>query len=235
MLGLITGIMISLILVSFVVLCLGYVLIPIITETIEVVRRKPRTFASFGSIIFLLMIGCLLLWGIRSICGTGVSLILLAASGFGYLWVHILNSKKKRLRALKQKPRILIADDESSVLQILSEILEGQGYRVDTASDGTEAWEIFKAQKNDIAIIDMKMLGLDGFTLADRIKKLNFDTETIIITGYPSEDTKTKALKQGVADYISKPFKADDILQSVSTVLERQNSISQKKLIPTPA
>lgn len=112
------------------------------------------------------------------------------------------------------KKRILICDDEEGVREALKLILEGHG-QLDFARNGEEALEMIKKNPYDGILLDIKMPVRDGLETLEEIKKVRPGTKAIIITGYQSVETASKALKTGALDYISKPFDKEEVLEKI--------------------
>jgi two-component system response regulator HydG len=118
--------------------------------------------------------------------------------------------------------KILVVDDEIGIRQSLQKILEKEGFAVETASNGDEAFRIIRQGGVDLLISDIRMAGMDGVELLKVCKSVSPFTEVIIITGYASVDTAVDSMKQGAYDYITKPFKKADILKAVHKAIEKQ-------------
>lgn len=119
--------------------------------------------------------------------------------------------------------KILLIDDDEIVLESLSRLLESQGYRVERAKNGFQAIE--KAQSEDfhLVISDIRMPGMDGIELIQRLREITRERggkeiPEILITGYTDENSYLKALKLKVTDYLYKPF---DVNQFLSVVAKR--------------
>jgi two-component system response regulator PilR (NtrC family) len=119
--------------------------------------------------------------------------------------------------------RILVVDDEESLREILSIMLHREGYRVDAAVDGAQAMVRLKDHAYDLVISDIKMPRLNGFELLGHIKERTPDTAVIMITAFSSAEEAVEAMKQGAYDYITKPFKNEEIRLIVRNALERKN------------
>jgi len=121
-----------------------------------------------------------------------------------------------------QEARILIVDDEEVILQLLSRILQENGYSVQVARDGNTAFDKIKMDFFNLLITDLKMPKLDGLDVLREIKKVNPYIEVIIITGYPTIESAVEAIKIGAFDFICKPFDLREINETVNRCLERQ-------------
>jgi len=119
----------------------------------------------------------------------------------------------------------MIGDDELIVRESFMHWFERLGYLVETAASGFEALEKLKQSGYDLLFVDIKMPGMNGVELLDRVKEEYPDTIVIIITAYGSIDTAVEAMKKGAADYLLKPFKPEQL----SLVMEKV--LNQKKLI----
>jgi DNA-binding NtrC family response regulator len=112
---------------------------------------------------------------------------------------------------MEKKISILIVDDEESVRDSLTLWFTEDGYRVECAENAKKALLILESDTFDIILTDLKMPGMDGLELLQRIKSLNKDSIIIVMTAFASVDTAVKALKEGAFDYVTKPFDPDDL------------------------
>jgi DNA-binding NtrC family response regulator len=132
--------------------------------------------------------------------------------------------------------RILVIDDELDMLMLLRMIIEDNtDYEVETTNNPSEAVKMVMKNDYDLVISDLKMPGMDGLELFDEVKGMKPDLPLIIITAYGSLETADEAMKMGVADFITKPFRKDSILFTINRVLElarvrRENIELKKKL-----
>jgi DNA-binding NtrC family response regulator len=115
----------------------------------------------------------------------------------------------------QNKLKILILDDEPIVCKRLKPSLEKQGFQVDTFTRSFEALQAVKETTYDIIITDLKMEGMDGMRFLQEAKKLNPDTEVIVITGFATMETAKESFKKGVFDFIAKPFNLSEIQRAV--------------------
>ena len=116
--------------------------------------------------------------------------------------------------------RILVVDDESSIRQVVSTIIKTKGYDVETADDGETALEKLAESSFDVVLSDVRMERMDGITLLGKAQELYPDVTFVMLTAYSSIDTAMLALKNGAFDYLSKPFKVDEMLDTVERALE---------------
>ena len=115
----------------------------------------------------------------------------------------------------EQKTKILILDDEPIVLNRLKPALEKSGYNVEAFSRSLEASNRIMEQDFDIVITDLKMEGLDGMQFLTQVKERFPKTEVIVITGFATMDTVKESFQKGVLDFLAKPFKLGEILETV--------------------
>jgi ATP-dependent Lon protease len=127
----------------------------------------------------------------------------------------------KVLRAAK-KPHILVIDDEEIARKNLTHILTKENYEVTTASDGDEALKKLDASEFEVVITDLKMPGMDGMEILEKIKTKNPDTKVIMITGYATVPSAVEAMKKGAFHYIAKPFRLDEVRTTVKNALEKK-------------
>jgi two-component system response regulator PilR (NtrC family) len=116
--------------------------------------------------------------------------------------------------------RILVADDEASIRDGLSELLRDEGYDVVTAADGAEALASVAENNYDIIVTDLRMPGADGLDVLRRARELAPQTLVLLVTAYASVDTAVEALRQGAHDYILKPLLFEDVLSKLRRLLE---------------
>ncbi len=122
---------------------------------------------------------------------------------------------------------ILIVDDEASVRDSLYQWFTADGYRVDTADEGNSALKKLQEHPWDIILLDIKMPGMDGIELQNRIKQIDKNIVTIIITAYASVDTAIKALKDGAFDYVTKPIDPDDLSRLIRNAIEKRRLVTE--------
>ena len=118
--------------------------------------------------------------------------------------------------------QILVVDDDSLIRKSLYESLKLEGYEVITASDGVEAEEKLKSTLCQVVIADIKMPNMDGVELLRRIKKDYPEIAVILITGFGNIASAVEVMKQGAADYITKPIADEEIKFIIRRALEHQ-------------
>jgi len=123
---------------------------------------------------------------------------------------------------------ILVVDDEESIRTSLSYMLQKKGYSVITASDGGEASDILDKSDIDLVISDIAMPVLDGLELVARIHKQYRPPEILLITGEPSLESATSAVRLGIFDYITKPLNYDALITTVHRALEKKTLLDEK-------
>jgi two-component system, NtrC family, response regulator HydG len=129
--------------------------------------------------------------------------------------------------AIKTKGRILIVDDELAVRDALGKWFTSEGYAAHPSCSAREALEIIQKKEFDIALLDIKMPGMDGMELQARLKQADPDLTVIMMTGYASVETAVQALKRGAYDYITKPVDPDELSHLVANALEHKRASSE--------
>jgi len=127
--------------------------------------------------------------------------------------------------------RILVADDEESMRWVLSKALRKKGFTVDLADDGDEALKLIQDSNYDLAIFDIKMPGISGLDLLDRVRELKSEVLIVIMTAEASMKNAVEAMKRGAYDYITKPFDLDVIDAIIEKVIRAREMTSQVTLL----
>ncbi|HEV8643339.1 MAG TPA: sigma-54 dependent transcriptional regulator [Methylomirabilota bacterium] len=118
--------------------------------------------------------------------------------------------------------RVLVVDDEPSILMLLNDALTQWGYQVICAGTGSEALTALKTQVFDAALTDVRMPDMSGLDLLREIKKRDESIEVVIMTGYPTISSAVEALKEGAYDYLSKPLILDELHHLMQRLMERR-------------
>jgi DNA-binding NtrC family response regulator len=124
----------------------------------------------------------------------------------------------------KTKGKILIVDDETVVRDSLGKWFSSEGYQARPVASAREALESIQNTEFDVALLDIKMPGMDGMELQSRLKEADPELTVIIMTGYASVETAVQALKLGAYDYITKPIDPDELSHLVANALEHRRT-----------
>src|SRR6266550_3892750 len=122
---------------------------------------------------------------------------------------------------------ILVIDDEEIMREILEALLTREGYEVRLSANAAEGLELVRSMPFDAAIVDMMMPGMDGISALDEIKKIDDDLPVLMITAFASVENAIAAMKRGAYDYITKPFKNDEVLVVLRNAVERRQLIEE--------
>ena len=120
---------------------------------------------------------------------------------------------------MAEKSRVLVVDDEDALRQVLSAELVGEGYLVETASDGDEAISMVQNKKYDLLLLDIKMNKVDGFEVLKFVKKGYPAVKVIMLTGFADLKNAIESKKLGAEDFVSKPYDLVDLLTTIERVL----------------
>ncbi|MGB7217886.1 MAG: sigma-54 dependent transcriptional regulator [Vicinamibacterales bacterium] len=131
--------------------------------------------------------------------------------------------------AASRSGTLLVVDDEEVMREILETLLTREGYDVRVASSGAEGLEMARALPFDAAIVDIMMPGLDGIATLDELRRIDEDLAVVIITAYASVESAISAMKAGAFDYVTKPFKNDQVLVVVRNALERRRLVHENR------
>jgi len=117
--------------------------------------------------------------------------------------------------------KVLLAEDDRDFGNILAQYITINGFDVNLARDGNEAWESFRQDKPDICVLDVMMPEMDGFTLGEKIKETDPDVPLIYLTAKSLKEDIVKGLKIGADDYITKPFDPEVLILRINNILKR--------------
>lgn len=124
---------------------------------------------------------------------------------------------------IRMKPRILVVDDEESIREFLEIMLKKEGYDVTCVEDGQQAIDILKKKSFDMVISDLQMPHVSGIELLRHVKEQNHDLVFMMITAFGTTETAVEAMKLGAYDYITKPFKIDEVRINIANALRSQS------------
>lgn len=132
----------------------------------------------------------------------------------------------------KLDEKILLIDDEAEIRDLLTELLEDEGYKVYQAKDGVDGIEVFLNEAPDLVITDVKMPNKNGIEVLREVRSSNSEVDVIILTGQSDETTAIDCLRAGAYDYLLKPIEDLEILlAAVSRALQKRNLEKQNKLL----
>ena len=131
------------------------------------------------------------------------------------------------LHSARRAGSILVIDDEEIMREILEALLTREGYQVRLAASGEEGLELARSIPFDAAIVDVMMPGLDGIATLHELRNMDDDLPVLMITAFASVETAIAAMKLGAFDYITKPFKNDEVLVVVRNAVERRQLVAE--------
>ncbi len=127
--------------------------------------------------------------------------------------------------------RLLIVDDEPSMLDWLSVLLTRKGFEVQCFGSPSRALEHAAGRSPDIALVDLRMPGMDGIELLAELRKLNPELVGIVMTAYSSIDSAVRAMREGANDYLIKPFEIDQLMLSLERSLKVKEVLAENRLL----
>src|SRR5687767_11547423 len=128
---------------------------------------------------------------------------------------------------MRRNASVLVIDDEEIMREILETLLVREGYTVRLASNGTEGLDLARSLPFDAVIVDMMMPGLDGMRVLDELHNHDEELPVVMITAFASMENAITAMKKGAFDYITKPFKNDEVLVVLRNAIERRHLLSE--------
>ncbi len=129
--------------------------------------------------------------------------------------------------------RILVVDDEVGMRTLLQTLLESEGYVVEAAASGEDAAEMLQAREYEVLVTDLKMPGIDGLELVERARRAQPNVAVVMVTGYATVENTVAALRQGVDDYLTKPFDIEELRQTVARTLRNRRLREQDSKVLT--
>ena len=125
--------------------------------------------------------------------------------------------------ATGEAPVVLVADDDEDVLQLVAAVLEEEGYEIETARDGLEALDRLSTRRPDLALLDVRMPGVDGVELSRRIRRnpRTRDVPVILLSALVHAKYVARGFAAGATDYIRKPFSPNELIARVGATLDR--------------
>src|SRR5215510_6521532 len=129
------------------------------------------------------------------------------------------------------KPGLILVVDDEIMREILETLLKREGYNVRLASSGEEGLQLARSMPFDAAIVDIMMPGTNGIETLDELKRIDEDLAVIIITAYASVESAISAMKNGAFDYVTKPFKNDEVIVVVRNAMERRRLVNENRAL----
>ncbi len=123
--------------------------------------------------------------------------------------------------------RLMVIDDEPIVGKRLKQVFEKMGFEVETFTNPRVAIEAMGRNPFDIVVTDLKMEDMDGMDVLTEVRKINPNAKVIIITGYAQPETASEAFREGVFDFMVKPFKLDELKNTVCKAMKTIDNSSQ--------
>ena len=127
--------------------------------------------------------------------------------------------------------RILVIDDEENMRHMLAVLLEKEGYQVDNAADGKQGLDLASESFYDLILCDLKMPVMDGMAFLENFQDMQLESTIIVMSAYGTLDTAIEAMKRGAYDYVSKPFKPDEIMLTLRKAEERERLRRENRLL----
>lgn len=119
--------------------------------------------------------------------------------------------------------RVLVVDDEQVMRDSLRAWLEDEGFEVATAEDALKALAFAKEQHFDVAVVDIRMPGMDGIVLQKKFREAQADLPVVIITAHATVETAVQAMREGAYDYLMKPFPPEKLTNVIRRVIEHRS------------
>lgn len=133
---------------------------------------------------------------------------------------------------LNKAAKVLVVDDEASIRFFLTEVLEKDGHRVTAVDSGEAAVHTAQGESFDLALIDLRLPGMDGMQVLKTLRQITPNTTIIVLTAHASLETAIEALRQGAHDYLFKPCKTIELRESIASgLLKQQRELRQKQLL----
>src|SRR2546425_312159 len=142
---------------------------------------------------------------------------------------HVPRAPAGRRACVMPGVTLLVADDDPVARDLLVEVLTREGYRVQAASGGEDCVRIAQAEPCDIALVDLRMPGVDGLTALKRLVTLQPAPTVVILTAFATMETAIDAIRAGAYDYLSKPFRIDEIKMTVRRALEARRLVADNR------
>jgi two-component system, NtrC family, nitrogen regulation response regulator NtrX len=127
--------------------------------------------------------------------------------------------------------RILVIDDERSIRNTLKDILEYEKHEVELAEDGPKGLEKIRNSEFDMVLCDIKMPGMDGIEVLDKLTEISSDIPVVMISGHGNIDTAVEAIKKGAFDFIEKPLDLNRLLITIRNAMDKSTLVTETKIL----
>ena len=132
---------------------------------------------------------------------------------------------------MSENGTVLVVDDEEVMREILETLLEGEGYRVKLAETGEDGLALSRREPVDVAVVDVMLPDMSGIEVLDELKKADPEMVVLMITAFASVETAITAMKRGAFDYITKPFKNDEVLVVVGNGMKQRRLVTENRTL----
>ena len=133
---------------------------------------------------------------------------------------------------MNQPLNILVVDDDPMILEVFEDYFgSSKDYSIITARDGLQALATCQSNKVDFCFTDLKMPKMDGMELISKIQQVDRTIPVVVMTGYPSSESAIATLKNGVVDFLVKPFKIEGIILTIQNVLKKRDLFLENMLL----
>ncbi|HUU33628.1 MAG TPA: response regulator, partial [Vicinamibacterales bacterium] len=132
---------------------------------------------------------------------------------------------------MRRQGSVLVIDDEEIMREILETLLTREGYQVRLASSGRAGLDLARSTPFDAVIVDVMMPEMDGLQVLDALRNFDDEMPVIMITAFASMETAVSAMRKGAFDYITKPFKNDEVLVVLKNAIERRRLVDENRAL----
>jgi len=132
---------------------------------------------------------------------------------------------------MRRHSSILVVDDEEVMREVLDSVLSAEGHRVTTAESAEAGLALARTTSFDAVVLDVMLPGMDGIAALQELKRLDEELPVVIVTAVASVETALTAIKRGAFDYITKPFKNDEVVAVVGNAVERRQLIAENEAL----
>ena len=130
---------------------------------------------------------------------------------------------------MSRRERILVIDDEEVVREVFQRLLKSEGYQAEFCTSGEDGLKLIREKEFDAVILDVMMNGIGGLATLQELRKLDGDIPVLMLTAYASLENAIECMKQGAFDYITKPFKNDEVMLAIQKAIEQRSLLRENK------